>query len=483
MNKILHLLLCAAALSCGNTLSAQIQASDSTSTTKPAYSVPATRLTPARSTAPADSTKKKQTVTVSSRKRTTKQVEYPTAIDNSESLLQLADSLAIYEPRKPYETMMFLPIVFNKYEILPERKIDFPEWTAKPDSMQLVYDREWLDDLKWAIEFEKYQLQTVAAYSPWLVPYNMDMMPEAPKQYEAVLDVSKNILTIEERKFELPKAAPEANVGERNWMHNFDASVQFSQAYLSDNWYQGGNKNLNMISNINYFLQLNQKLNPNYLYELSIQYKVGLNSAPDDELRDYSFTDDIFQINTRFGVKATKKFYYSMNFQFKTQLFQSFKSNTWDVSASFLTPGEFNAGVGMTYSTKNERGTFSFDASLSPVSYNMKICRANQKVDPTGFGIDAGKHLGHEIGSSGECKLTWNIARNIALSQRLFIFSDYGYIQGDLEATLDFSVNKWLSTRLYAHLRYDDSAGFNDKWQYWQFKEIFSFGLQYKFKI
>ena len=48
---------------------------------------------------------------------------------------------------------------------------------------------------------------------------------------------------------------------------------------------------------------------------------------------------------------------------------------------------------------------------------------------------------------------------------------------------MNFSVNKYISTQIYAHLRFDDSANFNDKWKYWQFKEIFSFGLQYRFNM
>ena len=104
-------------------------------------------------------------------------------------------------------------------------------------------------------------------------------------------------------------------------------------------------------------------------------------------------------------------------------------------------------------------------------------------MDPTTLGIDEGKHLGHEVGSSGEWKLNWGITRNIALQSRLFVFTNYQYIQGDLEATLNFSINKYLSTQIYAHLRYDDSAPIDKDWRYWQFKEILSFGLQYQFRM
>lgn len=406
--------------------------------------------------------------------------EYPRAVDNTAALLAEADSLAAIDTYERRQSMLFLPVIFVEYDLSPAPSIKLPQWPER-DTVSLEYDRGWYDRLKWSLDFERYQLNRLAVDYPWVVPYNIDMLPEPPKQYEAKLDVKKNMLTIKERKLKVPEAAPETEVKQRNWIHAFDASLQFSQSYLSENWYQGGTKNVNMISSVNYSLRLNQNLHPKLLYELSVQYKLGMNSAPDDELRDYSINEDLFQLNTKFGLKATKKFYYSMNLQFKTQLLQNFKTNTWDLAASFLTPGELNAGIGMTYSTKNTRETVLFDASVSPLSYNMKICRDLKRMDPTLYGISEGKHLGHEIGSSGECKVTWNMSRNITLSSRIFMFSDYSYLQGDWETNIDFMINKFLSTRVYAHLRYDDSSTWDKDWRYWQFKEIFSFGLQYRF--
>ncbi len=425
----------------------------------------------------------------SKRKRGSRQTppepEYPTAVDNSQKLLAEADSLSMLF--NPYKTkrVMYLPIVFFEYKNTPEMQIDTAKIaidSIKPTE-QLCYDKRWLEQADWDSEFENYHINHIITHQPWLVPYNISMLPEPPKKYEVKPDISKSILVIEEREVELPRQAPKTELKIYNWIHQFDASLQFSQAYLSENWYQGGQNNVNMIASAVYNLKLNQAVFPNKLFELNAQYKLGMNSAPEDELRDYSINEDLFQVNMKFGLKATKKFYYSMNMQFKTQLFQNFQTNTYDLSASFLTPGELNAGVGMTYSTANERKTFTFDASLSPVSYNLKICRAIDKMDPTTLGIDPGKHFGHEVGSSGECKLTWIPTPAISVSSRLFVFSNYQYLQGDLETTLNFSINKFLSTQIYAHLRYDDSAALDSTWRYWQFKEILSFGLQYKFRM
>ncbi len=423
---------------------------------------------------------------IKGRKRPKKNAEQEsmTATDNSQKLLLEADSLSRLYREYNHQKVMFLPIVFFEYKDIDERSInaDSARLTPKTDSFKLDFDKEWLDQAMWDSWFENYHIYQIIVNKPWLVPYNIADMPEPPKKYEIKPDPKKNILVINEFKVTLPKKAPTKKIKTYNWIQQFDASLQFSQAYLSENWYQGGKNNLNMIANAVYNLKLNQAKFPNKLFELTAQYKLGINSAPDDTLRNYSVTEDLFQINAKFGLQATKKFYYSTTFQFRTQLLQNFNTNTYDLAASFLTPGELNAGIGMTYSTSNNN-KFAFDASLSPLSYNMKICRAIHKMDPTSYGIDPGKKIGHEIGSSGECKVTWTPHPSVSISSRLFVFSNYSYLQGDLETTLSFSINKFLSTQIYAHLRYDDSAPINLSWRYWQFKETLSFGLQYQFRM
>ena len=80
-------------------------------------------------------------------------------------------------------------------------------------------------------------------------------------------------------------------------------------------------------------------------------------------------------------------------------------------------------------------------------------------------------------------KFGWAMTRNISLNSRIFAFSDYSYLQGDWETTLSFSINKFLSTQIYAHVRFDASQKISESNDsHWQFKEVFSFGLQYKFR-
>ncbi len=321
--------------------------------------------------------------------------------------------------------------------------------------------------------------------NPEIVAYNEALLPEPPKVYHAVVDPSKTQIEIEEISVDRSTVtdAPKAvEIKRKNWLRSFDASLQFSQAYNSPNWYQGGNNNLNMILNTVYNVKLNQAFHPNLLFDNTIRYKLAMNSAPEDTLRDYSISEDLFQINSNFGVKAARHWYYSVTAMFKTQLLNNYPTNSRDLKASFLSPGELNVGLGMTYNNSNKKKTFTFNASIAPLSYNMKIC-TNKLIDETKFGIEKGHTTANQYGSNAEIKMEWKMCYNVTYNSRLFIFSNYSYIQSDWEHTIDCAFNKYLSTRFYLHLRYDSqtSAVEDSKWHKLQLKEILSFGFAYRF--
>lgn len=321
---------------------------------------------------------------------------------------------------------------------------------------------------------------------PDRVDYNFAWLPEPPKRYYAKTDPSTMKITVEEL---IPVDKIEANVepvkvGKTHWLHGFKGSLQFSQAYISPNWYQGGNNNLNMLLNAIYQVKLNPAFHPDLLFENSVQYKLGVNSAPDDSLRAYSISEELLQINSKVGVRAANRWFCSLSMLFKTQLFNGYKSNTNDLKASFMSPGELNLGLGMTYNFTREDKKLQFDASISPLSYNLKTC-LNRRIDPAPFGIKPGHRAVNSFGSSAETKLSWQLTRNTSWVSRVFAFTDYEYIQGDWENTFNFELNSYFSTQIYVHLRYDSHSPRLDdsRWHHWQLKEILSFGFAYRFGI
>ncbi len=396
----------------------------------------------------------------------------------------LADSFIIecYAPdtlmsTKPLPRSFFLPAVFSSYQMPDTTSIFTPEYSGNPAL-------RWMEDDASVSRRSRAILQRMVIRNPSAAPYNVEFLPESPKEW--VVEVNPDEHSIVIRDLSDVEKADQTTFGpviikKKHWMRTFNASLQFSEAYISPNWYQGGNNNLNALLNLYYNVKLNQKYHPKLLFENTFQYKLGINNAPDDSLRNYNISQDIFQINTVFGIKARDKWYYSVTGQFKTQFLNNYAKNSNVLNAAFMSPATLTLGLGVTYNTTGPK--YTFDASIAPLSYNLDIC-TNKRVDETSYSIDEGKHFKHSFGSSVECKLAWTIAYNIKLSSRLFAFTDYKSAYADWENTVVFEINRFLTTQLFVHFRYDTETPYYAEYGHWkklQIKEILSLGFAYTF--
>lgn len=377
----------------------------------------------------------------------------------------------------PLPAYFFLPAVYSHYDFPDTVDIAAPDYSGNPAL-------RWLEDAN-AVGARMQRIRHRYFFAhPDDLPYIAAELPDAPKRYSAIVDPSDFSVDIVE-SVTGPAAAPTVKAEEvkkRHWIRTFNVSLQFSQAYVSPNWYQGGKNNLNMLGQIYYNVKLNQEFHPNILFETTAQYKLGMNNAPDDEYHDYNINEDIFLVNSTFGLKAARRWYYSVTGQFKTQLLNSYKPNSPDLKSGFLSPGDLTVGLGMTYNYANKKKTFTFDASISPLSYNLRTCTSD-RLNHEDYDIRQDRTTAHKFGSNAEVKIYWKVAYNIYLRSRLYGFSDYESVQADWENTIVFEINKFLTTQLFMHARYDTrTARLEDsKWHKLQFKEILSIGFAYKF--
>jgi hypothetical protein len=371
---------------------------------------------------------------------------------------------------------LFLPVMFKGFE--PKNQdIFIQEYSGEPAF-------RWIEEQQAISNSNERIIRQFILNRPDLVQYNVFTLPEPPQKYDMRIDPKDHTIKISKLEQSTTDKMAGMTFKKTHWIKTFTSSIQFSQAYVSPNWYQGGNNNLNALISLYYNVKLNTNYHKNLLFESTFQYKLGLNSAPDDSLRNYSISEDLLQINTTFGVKAAKRWYYSLTAQFKTQVVNSYTSNTYTLRSAFLSPADLTAGLGMTYNYANTKKTFSFDASMAPLSYNLKTC-TNKQIDPTSFSIDEGHTTKMTFGSSLECKMTWQMTNNISLSSRIFAFTDYNYAQADWENTLSMAINRYLTTQIYVHARYDTTTPRIENepnWHKLQVKEILSFGIAYSFK-
>lgn len=371
-------------------------------------------------------------------------------------------------------------------EIIIEDAEDEEEHYLNPDTpadMEVFSGRPaWLERAIALHQAEDDLIYSMMVLNPYTIDYPFWALPEPVRLPDD--DTSVGALIREQK---LPQPVTEeteiysGDIAKIHWLHTAAGSVQLSQAYISPNWYQGGNNNLALLVGMNWNVELNKVYHPKVLFNSALSYKLGIISTPQDLYHKYSVNQDIFQWNLTAGYKARSNWFYSFTAQFKTQFFNTYPKDSEARKASFLSPGDLTLGLGMTYSRINPKKTLKFDASISPLSYNLKTCIDSQ-VNPVSYGLEEGQRIQNQIGSTAELVLDWTFAANMNWKSRFFLFSDYKYFLGDWENTLSFSINRFLSTQIYFHLRYDSSAESDARtWKKWMLKEILSFGFAYTF--
>ena len=386
---------------------------------------------------------------------------------------------------------LFLPIVF-KGELLPKDLTFYKEnFWVKNEQLPLPFTPDTLfkqEELKKEIEDKAYKY--VQSNYPDYFRYSMRDLP----QDKVIAKVIKKthyepeLIKIESEADFSDVDAPVKFIPEiRYWTSHFESAIQFAQNYISPNWHKGGVSTLNLTNRELFTFNYNKD---KIKFTNSLEIKNNLYTAPKDTLRDYKVGDDVFRIYSNLGYKAFNKWYYTLDVDFKTQLFSSYAENQDVKLAGLLSPFSINIGLGMKYdldktfaSSKHKKVTLS--ANLAPLSYTY--------VRTLDKDIDLGRHFqkkkGQEefpykqslFGSTVNATMTFQFSRNIIWYSRLYYMTDYKRIQGEFENRLNMAINRFFSTIISLNLRYDDGIAKNEDFDsYLQINELLSFGFNYK---
>ena len=256
-----------------------------------------------------------------------------------------------------------------------------------------------------------------------------------------------------------------------------DVSLQITQNYATNNWYQGAVNAFAMIAgakaNLNYVKE-------NISWENFAEWRVGVSTVSGDTFRIMNTTDDRFQISSKFGYQVHKHWYVSVLAEFKTNLFPNFQKNSNRVNTTFLTPIRYMMGVGID--CKVFKGV---SINFSPATYKLVYALNSnpEKVNVTDFGIATGNNIIHEIGSSVRVEWRWKPIKEIVTETKFYFFTNYKQIETELEINVDFIINRYLSAKLMLHPRYDGTVdAVADQKSKMQFKELISVGFAHTFR-
>lgn len=271
------------------------------------------------------------------------------------------------------------------------------------------------------------------------------------------------------------------------WTYKGDGFLQFLQNYVSGNWYKGGESNYSMLSALT--LEANYDNKSKWKWDNKLELKLGFQTSPSDTVNKFKTNEDLIRLTSKVGLQATKHWYYTLQFIGYTQFTRGLKANDRRTYSDFMSPFNLNLSLGMEYKMEWLNKKLTGTINISPIAVNYRYVDRtifrNSDTDihwfPSRHGIEEGKHHLLDVGSQFVIDYTWKLAENITWKSRMYGFTSYKRVEYEWENTFSFQFNKYISSKLFLHPRFDDNRARDDKHGYWMFKEFFSIGFNYGF--
>lgn len=381
---------------------------------------------------------------------------------------------------------LFLPMIFNG-RMLP-RDISFynPDKDYEPGKL-IDKDKTFEPRLERSDFIQKIRRNYYTDH-PDRVKYsilNFESLPQVATDDEIVRETFNPFreLLRSETAYSLEAPGVElTTINRKYWVRSGEHSFQFAQNYFSDNWHKGGTNNLNF--NSYHVLRANYKKDK-VRFNNTLEWRLSVFNAPDDSLREYRIGNDLIRYYGDFGLDAfAKGWSYSMNMEAKSQLFNSYPTNSNQLRSALLSPLYVNAGIGLKFNldkkSEKVRGRrVRWDLALAPISLNFKYV-SNDSVDVVRFGIPENKKYNLDMGTTVTSILKYDITRYITWDSRLTYFTSYDKVEAEFENSLNMALSNAFSTRIYLNVRFDDGVPPHPDLKYLQYNQTLSFGLNYK---
>ncbi|MDD3079286.1 MAG: DUF3078 domain-containing protein [Paludibacter sp.] len=414
-------------------------------------------------------------------------------IDLSKAIFDLYEKLSETKPKEADSLLLegnpfFINLVYKKPDSdfnLKKHLLPYTLFVGKSPvrfndnfahSGHLMTDEEIIQSLRGQA------MKKFALSDPDLFVYRADELPSTDEIKSRKLkgDTNLSVHFVDNDKLKSPVGTIKVEKGHLNpWTKKANVLTQFSQNVVSNNWYQGGNNNMAVLGVLTG--QLNYDNKNDIQFENSAEWRMGFYFVDDSTaLRTLNVNNDVLKASSKLGYKINGNWYYSGSVDLSTQLLNNYQAVNSDIlKATFLTPIRLNVGIGLDYKYKK-----LFSLALSPIAYKYIYINETdeEKIDPNQFGIEVGQDHLSEIGSSFKAQLmSYAPIRELQINSTFSFYTNYEKVEIDWEVVGNFTINRFLSTRISVNPRYDNTVILQEgEKAHIQFKEFMSFGFSYK---
>lgn len=253
------------------------------------------------------------------------------------------------------------------------------------------------------------------------------------------------------------------------WRYASIVKFGLNQGKLA-NWQKDGENSIAGSLDFNTFCNYRYR---NVSWENNLNYKYGIMQAGDEQLKK---TEDLLEINSKFGLKAYNFWYFTTLFNFKSQLFNGYDyldDDKREVVSSFMSPAYILASIGLDYKPSKD-----LSVMISPFTGKYTIISDTLNTSPIKYGLKQGETVKSELGFYFKTIYNWKISDKIKLANEFGSFyaydGDSNEIDIDWKTTLEMKINYFISTKIFTHILYDKTVS-----KKLQFKELLNIGFTY----
>ncbi len=302
------------------------------------------------------------------------------------------------------------------------------------------------------------------------------------------LNSAQELCRIIGSQFAVPTINYEPVTPPKFWTNGMLTELGFSQVSLT-NWAAGGSGSVALNSYIN--------AHANYakgsmFWDNRAQFSYGFIQSYEE---GYKKSSDKIVLDSKWGYRAINKFYFSANFNFRSQFSPGFDGS--GKVSKFLAPAYTSLGLGIDYKPGNGK---DISINFAPFTGNLVIV-----TDPAlreKYGNDKNKTARWELGAQLKASLSKDIIKNLKVNSYLTLFSDYlnkpQNIQVNWDLQLSYKLNKYMQAGIRTNLIYDDNILFSTNRKVFnpqsgkeevvmqprvQLQEVFSLNFAYTFGV